>query len=187
MGRPKLTLPLQGEPLIVRLLRTLEIDDLTATAVVVRRDDAAVQSHVQQTAARLVLPAIDPPDMRSSVQYGLEYLRDEFSPADKDGWLLMPADHPLLNRELLLRLIHNWQETTADILVPTFEGKRGHPTFFRWSLAEAVFQLPADCGLNVLLRQFAETVQEVPLPDRAVLTDLDTPDDWERLQRSVEG
>ena len=31
---------------------------------------------------------------------------------------------------LIAALIVRWQESESSVLIPTYEGKRGHPTFF---------------------------------------------------------
>lgn len=185
MGRPKLTLPLGGRSVVRRLLDALALPAVTGCVVVLRKDDDALLAEVSPTVA-VVRPDVDPPDMRRSVELGLEFVRETFSPRPDDGWLLSPADHPVLNAAVLEELIDRWRRSSAGILVPTHSGRRGHPTFFRWSFADAVFGIPPDCGLNALLQQFREQVEEVPTNDPCVLTDLDTPADYDRLRREFE-
>ena len=65
------------------------------------------------------------------------------------------------------------------ILVPTFQGRRGHPVLFSWSLVEEVFALGEQDGVNRLLQRHA--VRELAMIEPAVIEDLDTPDDYRRL------
>jgi CTP:molybdopterin cytidylyltransferase MocA len=51
-------------------------------------------------------------------------------------------------------------------------------------LARDVFALPADVGLNQLVRQHANEVTTLAIDNPAVLWDLDTPEDYERLVKS---
>jgi molybdenum cofactor cytidylyltransferase len=183
MGDPKLLLTLGGRTVIRRLLDALRDASVEERIVVCRRDDDALRSEIEAAGATAVQPDVDPPDMRTSVEHALQYLCETNSPEPDDGWLLSPADHPVLNAAVLREVINGWRTTTACILVPTFHGKRGHPTVFRWSLAEAVFEIPADRGLNDLLQRFAADVQELPVDDSCVLTDLDTPEDFAEQQR----
>lgn len=183
MGRPKLTLKLGDRTVIRRLLDAFDLPGITATVIVARMRDEALQAEVAQSHAHLVQPEIDPPDMRTSVEHALRFLREHFAPSDKDGWLLCPADHPVLDVEVLKELIAQWQESAASIVVPTFQGRRGHPTFFRWSLVPEITAIPPDSGLNVLLKNHAREVSEIAIDDDCILTDLDTPDDFDRLRR----
>jgi len=82
--------------------------------------------------------------MRSSVQYALEEIQRRYSPGPDEGWMLIPADHPVLVAEVLDHLIDYWQHSDDLIFVPTYQQQRGHPTFFRWKLTSEVFSLPAE-------------------------------------------
>lgn len=187
MGRPKLTLPLGGRSVIRRLLEALSLPAIVERIVVMRREDEELFAEVSQTSTVIVRPRTDPSDMCRSVEHALDYIRENCSPADDDGWLLSPADHPVLKRDVLQALIDRWRESPARILVPTCAGRRGHPALFCWSLADAVAAIPPQRGLNDLLRQFRETLEEFPVDDPCVLADLDTPDDYDRLCREFRG
>ena len=187
MGQPKLLLTLAGVPIIERLLLALDHPAITSCSVVVRAGDVALQSEVSRLGGSLVIPAIDPPDMRASVSLALDAIQREFSPRDDDGWLLVPADHPVLDRGLIDAVLACWDADHPTILVPRCGSRRGHPTLFRWSLAREVARIPADRGLNWLLREHAEEVTELPVETDAALTDLDTPEDYARLRAKWDG
>jgi molybdenum cofactor cytidylyltransferase len=116
--------------------------------------------------------------MRTSVEFGLAYIRDHFQPRPDDVWLLSPADHPVLDPSIVPVLVSEWIARQPRILVPTHHGQRGHPTLFRWDLADEVPRLPAHVGLNHLLRTHAADVLELPVESPGILFDLDTPDDF---------
>ena len=182
MGRPKLLLPLGGQTVIRRLLEALDRPEIAARVVVLRQDDNALAAEVRSAGAIVVAPHSPPPDMRSSVQHALDTIRSSHSPTANDGWLLVPADHPLLAADVLTRLIGAWNASDAPILLPRCDGRRGHPTFFRWSLADKVATIPRDKGLNELVRWHENDIGEIPIDDRSVLYDLDTPEDYEAMQ-----
>ena len=92
---------------------------------------------------------------------------------------------PTLNPQLVQDLIAAWSTKPSQIAVPVYEGQRGHPTIFPWSLAEEVFRLPPEQGLNSILRSDPERVHEVAVSDPRVLDDLDTPEDLLRLRAEL--
>lgn len=184
MGHPKLLLPLGGETVLSRLLAALDRPEIAKRVVVVRSDDDRLRREAERCGATVVQPVPDPPDMRTSVERALESLRDRNAPASDDGWLLIPADHPVLDADLVQNLIDVWLREQPRILVPTFQGRRGHPTIFRWDLAEEVSGIPHDRGLNWLLQKYADDVREVAVESAAILFDLDTPADYESLLRN---
>ncbi len=130
MGRPKLLLPLGEKTVIARLLETLDRPGIRCRAVVHRQDDRDLSAEVEKSGAWAIGPETDPPEMRESVQAGLSAIAEKFSPAKNAGWLLVPADHPVLSTQVIDRLIEAWQKTSAEILVPAWQNSRGHPTIF---------------------------------------------------------
>lgn len=179
MGQPKLLLPLGGETVIARILGTLKIPEITETIVVIRKDDERLRDAVIRAGASAVQPAVDPPDMRTSVTHALQAIAERWKPDPLDAWMLSPADHPALDRSLIQALARRWQETTEPILVPLHAGRRGHPTLFAWNLNEQINQIPEGEGLNRLLK--SQTIAELQVDCAGIFEDLDTPEDYARL------
>jgi molybdenum cofactor cytidylyltransferase len=67
--------------------------------------------------------------------------------------------------------------TRDHIVVPSFEGRRGHPVVFGARYFGALRQLGGDTGAREILKQHAALVREVPVNDPGVLLDVDTPQD----------
>ncbi|MCX7421748.1 MAG: nucleotidyltransferase family protein [Planctomycetia bacterium] len=185
MGSPKLLLPWDGKTVIEQLLTALCRPEIVAVYVVVRPDDIELQSALSRTAAIIVIPDHEPPDMRDSVELGLRAIRKRFTPVDDDGWLLIPADHPLVEPEVLDGLLRRWSIGDCQALIPKFGDRRGHPTLLRWSLAAQVEQLPCDLGINNLLRSSPDLVTEWTTNHESVLADLDTPEDYAHWQQQL--
>lgn len=181
MGQPKLLLPYCGTTIIGQLLQTLSVPEVTAVCVVTRPDDVPLRQAAAAHSAWVVSPESDPPDMRTSVEFALDRIAATYQPTDDDGWLLIPADHLLLSRATFVELLAAWDAGRPTLMVPTHAGRRGHPTFFRWSTVAAIREIPRDRGLNWLLERFAADVREIPSADPSVTQDLDTPDDYQRL------
>ena len=185
MGTSKLLLPWQGTTVIEHLIATLTRPDIAAVVIVVRADDVELQTLLARTHAIVVVPDHEPPDMRDSVEIGLRTIRQRFAPTDDDAWLLIPADHPLLEASVLDGLLARWSQRDCEALLPTFGDNRGHPTFLSWSLAARVEQLPRDVGVNTLLRSPTTRITEWATDRESVLADLDTPDDYALWQRKL--
>ncbi len=185
MGTSKLLLPWQGTTVIEHLIGTLNRADITTVAIVIRPDDHALQETVRQTSAVAVVPDREPPEMRDSIEIGLRAIRQQFAPTDDDGWLLIPADHPLIEPQVLDGLLARWSHGDCQALLPTLGQRRGHPTLLRWSLAERIERLPRDVGVNSLLRSSPGLVTEWPTDRESVLADLDTPEDYAFWQRRL--
>src|SRR5262245_18262044 len=182
MGQPKLLLPLGHGSVISRMLGILVRPAMAATIVVVRKDDEPLQSAATACGATVLQPDEPPPEMRQSVELALRFIAQQFSPRPDDGWFLAPADHPLLDPVVIEKLIAAWREQPARILVPAHRGQRGHPTRFPFALVGEVFTMPPGQGLNRLVAAHVADVREIEVDSAAVIADLDTPEDYERLR-----
>lgn len=182
MGQPKLLLPLGGTAVIARLLEVLCEPEIVARVVVVRPADQPLQELLAGLPAVTVVPPVDPPDMRASVEIGLAEIERRYQPRSDDAWLMIPADHPLLRPATLHQLLTVWAEQRPRLLLPTYQGRGGHPLLGRWDTLAQLRGLPADVGLNQLLRVCAEDVLRWPVDDPGVRADLDSPADYQRMQ-----
>ena len=187
MGTPKLLLDVGGRTVVARLLRALEQSGVANRLVVIHPDDKALAAEVEQNGGRLVVPAVAPPDMLASVRHGLSAIditlkQSSESPGPDSPWLLIPADHPVVLAETVRDLLNTADANPGRIIVPTFQGRRGHPTVFAWKHAIQVAQIPKDEGFNWILKNSARDVVEIAVASEGVLLDLDTPNDYERLR-----
>lgn len=186
MGQPKLLLPWRGTTVIAHLVGELRAAGVTRIFVVLRAADEELYAAVITANAIPLQPAIDPPDMRSSVEYGLNVAHHELENLSDSGWLLIPADHPIVSRTTVAALQANWQPGLRQILIPTYQGLRGHPTLFSGDFRDEMAAIPADRGLNWLVQENSAAVREVPVTERGVLVDLDTPEDYAALLKQTE-
>jgi molybdenum cofactor cytidylyltransferase len=188
MGQPKLVMDIAGQTVIERLLKTLAHPAVTETVIVFRRNDdelASVINSLSLSNVQTVQPDIDPPDMKTSVEQAIESVRSRHSPQPTDGWMLIPADHPVLDPQVLDDLIAAWQTTDEDILIPQHGERNGHPAFFRWALTDRLTEIPGNKGLNWLSTAPNLRIRKLPIDSNSILLDLDTPDDYRRILQHV--
>jgi CTP:molybdopterin cytidylyltransferase MocA len=182
MGRPKLDLPLGGRTVLERVIDALRQAD-TDVLVVLAPHVADLRAAALGAGARVIQLAGPTPHMRATVEAGLGYLESVFHPNPNQPWLLAPADHPVLDGAFVRKMIEAFAQHPAhSICVPTFGGRRGHPTLIRWKHWPGIRTDPRDEGLNTYLRRFEIETLEVPADSPDVLLDLDTPEDYERLR-----
>ena len=189
MGQPKLIMEVGGKTVIERLLTTLSLPGVDETVVVLRRGDEELKNVIKALSlpnVYTVQPAVDPPDMRRSVEHAVEALRGRHAPRTSDGWMLIPADYPVLDPGTLTELIAAWAATPNDILIPQYGGKNGHPTFLRWGITERIQEIPDDQGLNWLRTAAGIRIRQVSVGSESILFDLDTPDDIQRIAQFIE-
>jgi molybdenum cofactor cytidylyltransferase len=178
MGSCKQLLPLGDRPAIARCLEILVSSGLKEIMVVLRPGAGEVMAAVRAFPVT-ILPNMDPGgDMASSVRVGLRAL-----PPEVTGVFIAPADHPLVTVETYLKLMHLHREAQDSILIPTHEGQKGHPTLFPLILLEELTRLPT---LRHVVQAHLDRVLQVAVPDRGVVLDMDTPEDYRDLQREFD-
>lgn len=115
--------------------------------------------------------------MLSSVQCGIraaEALRP-------DGYLVSLVDQPFVTATTIRAVVDAFCSTEKRIVVPTFEGQRGHPICLDASLRDAILSLDIEGGgLRTLIRRLEEETLLVPLSSDEILRDMDTPEDYHR-------
>jgi molybdenum cofactor cytidylyltransferase len=182
MGCPKLALPLGGRTVLEAVVTTVRDAGVASVLVVIgpSAGDLAVLA-ARAGASVLRLPS-DTAEMRDTIEQGLAWIEHTYQPTHDDGWLLLPADHPCLESDVIGCLLRaRAQDSGRTIVVPTYGGRRGHPVWIGWQHVAALRALPRGQGVNTLLRGLAAQVLEVHVAHASVLWDLDTPEDYERL------
>jgi molybdenum cofactor cytidylyltransferase len=183
MGRPKLALPLTGRPVLAHVVAALR-GGVDHVLVVVGPHVPELAPLAEAAGAHVCLLAEPTPDMRATVEHGLRWLEEHFGPAPEDAWLLAPADHPALDADVVRRLCAAYTATPSrSIVVPVHAGRRGHPTLIAWRHVAGMRAYPPGEGLNGYLRSHAAETLEVEA-HAGVLADVDTPEDYERFQRT---
>jgi molybdenum cofactor cytidylyltransferase len=97
------------------------------------------------------------------------------APADATGYLVALADMPHLTPGRVASLLDVWGGAEHGILVPVFDGRRGHPVIFGGAFRAALLECHGDVGGRDLLREHAPAVIEWDTTDRAVVFDVDLP------------
>ncbi len=158
-----------------------------------RGDDVAAEA-ARLGAATVHNPAWQEGGMFSSVRAGLESVFRRASgtgtmgaaggigggvQAGRAGVLLLPVDAALV-RPLTVRLLLERAAVHPDrVLMPVFDGQWGHPPLLHASVLPIILADSGEGGLRGALHRLgAHALQEVSVPDRFILRDMDTPDDY---------
>ncbi len=97
-----------------------------------------------------------------------------------DACFILPVDVCSVRAHTVRQLI---SAANGKILYPTYQGRRGHPPLIPADHLPGILAWPGTGGLRGYLAGCAAQCTELPVADRGVLLDLDTPADLKRLQR----
>lgn len=112
--------------------------------------------------------------MLSSVQAGIAAL-----PPSAAAVLIWPVDIPFVAAATVRQLL---EAAPGKIIVPTHNNRGGHPLRIPRRLFGAVMALDPARGLKALLDGHAAEVERLAVPDRSIVVDVDTPEDYARTR-----
>ncbi|MES2533434.1 MAG: nucleotidyltransferase family protein [Pseudomonadota bacterium] len=103
---------------------------------------------------------------------------------DADGWLVLPADLPLV-RATTLRQVADVLAGASAAVQPTYQGERGHPVGFPATCRDDLLALGGPRGAASVLQalRLEGLAVDLPVDDAGVLADIDTLDDLARAER----
>ncbi|QHI97151.1 NTP transferase domain-containing protein [Xylophilus rhododendri] len=103
--------------------------------------------------------------------------------AAADGWLILPADMPLVLPATMQQVARALEEG-AQAAFPVVDGRRGHPVGFAAAQRERLMALSGDEGARSILGELraAGLAREIASTDAGALEDIDTPQDLQRAQ-----
>jgi molybdenum cofactor cytidylyltransferase len=177
MGTDKARLGYNNSTFLETILSTLAVAGIERVAVVLGHHAEQIRQSVKLGGAEVVIN----PDYRlgqtSSLQMGLKALE---SP-ELEAIVLCLVDHPAVAAPTLRQLVDAFRESRAPVVIPTHEGRRGHPVVIGRQLFDELKSLGPAVGANTIVRKHGEATRFVAVNDPSILLDIDDPDSYRRL------
>ncbi len=183
MGSPKPLLPLGDTSFLEHLLGQFLASRARPVLVILGHEAERVRSEVRLDDALVVVNPEYRKGMLSSIRAGLRALEGE----PVSGALICPVDLPDVSTAVVDLVISQFERTRAAIVVPAYEGRRGHPVLFAQPLFEELLKAPDSVGARQVVWDHANEVLEIPTEDRGIIMDIDTPEQYEDLRRRKRG
>lgn len=174
MGRPKQLLPWQGETLIRHVTSTVIEAGLDYIVVIVGASEEQVRPELIDLPVKIVFNPIWESGQSTSVQAGLSAI-----PENSGAAIFFLVDQPEVSRTLIHTMIERHATTLAPIIAPIADGQRGNPVLFDRSTFSDFGSIHGDTGGRELFSRYP--VSWVEWHNPAVLSDIDTDDDYQRL------
>ena len=172
MGRPKALLPFGGRTFLENIIQVIDSSSVEQTVVVLGHHRSEILEAIRLENA--IFNSDYEQGMITSIQAGIRSLH-----ADAEGALLFLVDHPLTSVATIESLVENFKP--GRIVLPTFEGRRGHPVLFSKAVLEEILAVPVTEGANGIVWTDPSRIIEVPVEDPGIRIDVDTPEDFHRL------
>jgi molybdenum cofactor cytidylyltransferase len=180
MGRPKALVSFEGRTFVEHLLAATGHSRIGLVRVVLGSDAETIGGELKLSPDAIVVNENWRQGQLSSIQSAIRSL----PPGATAGLVLCPVDHPLITLRLVSQLIAEFDTGKAQIVLPTHNGRRGHPVIFRASLYDELLSASPDVGARQVVWAHPEQVAEVPTADAGVILNLN---DAETLKKALGG
>ena len=136
----------------------------------------------------VALPTLDGPEATEAVEAGGQVVMNP-SPEDGpigslraslrvlddsvEGVSFCPVDHPLIHEDTVRKLIDMFRQSQAPLIVPTHNGKRGHPVLFGRVLFEELLSDALPEGARTVVHRHVDETVSVPVDDEGTVIDID--------------
>ena len=179
MGSPKALLPYQGRPFLEHLLEITTRPEIGVRRVVLGADAESIAKAIPLKASEIIINSEWEKGQLSSIQAAVRKM-----PAGTEGIVLLLIDHPLISSALVGELIDGFYKSKKPIVLPVYEGRRGHPVIFTASLYPELLRAPLETGARAVVWAHADDVEEVRTNEEGCVLNLNDP---ETLNRAISG
>ena len=177
LGRPKQLLELEGKPLVCHVVERALAASVDGVVVVIGSHASEVELELRGYPIYRVFNPHFAEGQGSSLAAGVRAI-----PSTVDAVVVLLADMPEIRTDATSAVVNRWRETHAPAAVAQYGEARGHPVVFDRSVFADLAALEADVGGRDVLRGLGDLVESVPVGGDGPPRDVDTEQDWERLQ-----
>lgn len=104
----------------------------------------------------------------SSIKAGLSAANEFY-----DYYGFCNGDKPFIKSTTVEKLLFYIQENKPKILIPIFQERPGHPTFFKQEFLFSFYNLKGDTGGKKIIDKFPNSVTYLPVDDEGIILDMD--------------
>jgi molybdenum cofactor cytidylyltransferase len=168
MGTPKSLIPYRGTTFVEHLLEVTRHARVGVTRIVVGAHADEIRDKLRAHAAEIVTNVDWAKGQLSSIQAAIRSLPE----GGTAGLILCPVDHPIVSAALVAQIIKEFDSSGRAIVLPTYQGRRGHPVIFRASLYAELLAASAEVGARQVVWAHANDILEVATKEEGVVLNI---------------
>lgn len=172
MGRPKQLLPFGKSTILEQAIDNLLGSQVDEIVVVVGHRAEEIAKVVALKLVKLVVNPDYTQGMSTSIIAGLNAVNNQ-----AQAFMIALGDEPLIDSRTVNRLIEAFCHHDTGIVIPTYQGRRGHPVIFTRKYRRELLALKGDIGGRKVIGDHPGDVLEVAMNCRGIYLDIDTADD----------
>ncbi len=181
MGETKQLLAFKGRPILEHVITNARQSNLYEIIVVLGHDTDAIQQNVDFSGTKAVTNSEYLKGQSTSLIKGVKTI----SPIC-DAAMFLLADQPLIKSNIINNIINAFEASHKSIIIPYYKKIRGNPVIVDRALFPDLNSLSGDTGPRVLFKKFKNSIFKIPIHDKAILIDVDTNDDYQKLIKLIQ-
>lgn len=175
MGKTKLLLPFGKKTIIETVVQSVVSSRVDSTLVVLGSEREKIEKKIRTYPVRSAFNPDFRIGMLSSVLCGLKAL-----PVETRAVVIVLGDQPSVSKQIIDRIVDEYQKTGKGIVLPVYNKERGHPVLIDMKYREEVEALSPDIGLRGTVYSHPEDILEVEVDTPSILQDIDDEADYKR-------
>jgi molybdenum cofactor cytidylyltransferase len=175
MGFPKMLLLFNGITMLENVIGNIKGSVVDHTLVVLGAEKETLTELVSKSSVKYCFNDNYKQGMLSSVKCGFRNL-----PLDFEAVLVFQGDQPFISPMVIDRVIEGYRSSGKGIVIPVYNGRRGHPLLVDQKYRSEIEWLDDNEGLRSLSPRFSDDVLEVETDDPGILRDFDTYDEYKK-------
>ncbi|BAJ63481.1 nucleotidyltransferase family protein [Anaerolinea thermophila] len=179
MGQPKQLLPWGKTTVIGQVVNVLQAAQVAQIVVVTGKSREQVEQTLKNTSAQCVFnPRYETSEMLTSLKVGISRLHDEVQAV-----LVVLGDQPQIQVSVVQGLIEQYRLGKGVLIVPSYQMRRGHPWLVDRSLWQEILQMDDEReSMRNFLNHHAQDIVYYLVDTPSILTDMDTPEDYQQMR-----
>ena len=173
----KLVQRVGGRTVIERVVSVVVESGCRSCVVVTGHEEVQIRALLWRKDVSIVSNKAYETGMGSSIVKGVTMV------PNADGYLILPADMPLVTLESVRTIIRAFRPT--GIVAPVFDGRRGHPVLFSSRFRNELLQIDPSGGASPVLSANPGAVFEIEVADSGIHVDIDTFEDLQEAQLRI--
>ncbi|MDP2246922.1 MAG: nucleotidyltransferase family protein [Nitrosomonadales bacterium] len=142
-------------------------------SVAIVRPDSVLQAKLADLGLMVTCCQQDEQDMAASLVAAVRYGQSIYP--ETSGYVIALADMPYIHSQTIYEVAKRIDSGGPGIVVPRYQGRRGHPVGFSARFTEELLVLTGDQGAKVLLEKYPSELDFFECEDPGILVDIDTP------------
>jgi len=176
MGRQKLLLPFGTNTIIEQTVDNLLNSRVDEVIVVLGYRAEELITKIGRNPLKIAVNPHYQQGMSTSIIAGLNLIDN-----NAKAVMIALADQPGISSKTIDKLIDEFQLHNKGIIIPTYQGNRGHPVIFSIKYKSALLKLTGDVGGRGIIEKHRDDILEIPVDSKDINIDVDAPSDYERL------